>query len=105
MSVRTDTLAETEEVVERENGTEIGRLQDATQEETTMTDHQGETETFLTTEEAVVEDDVVIEAIAMAGSEEALAATARRAQARRLRRRSLRQTSPISCQFWSGRDD
>ena len=92
MSARTGTLAETEEVAERENGTEIGGHQDATQEETTMIDHQEEIETFLTIEEAAAEDDVEIEAIVMVDLEEGLGESARRARLLHPRRRSRRPT-------------
>ena len=104
VSERIDTQAETEEVVERGNGTEIEGL-DATREETTTTDHQEEIETSLTTEEAVEEEDVVIEAIVIVGLVEIRARSERRAPVLRPRRRSLLQISQISYQFWSARDD
>jgi hypothetical protein len=105
VSARTDTLAETEGVVGRENGTEIEDHPGATPGETTMTDHQEEIGTFSMTEGAVVEDDVEIEAIAMADSEEALDANARRVQLHHLRRRSLHQTLQTWYLFWSERGD
>ena len=99
MSARTDTQAETAEAAEKENGTEIEVLHDATQEETTVIDHQEEIETSLMTDGAAVEDDVEIEAIAMADSEEVLDGSVKRAQVLHLRRRSRRQISQMWYQF------
>jgi hypothetical protein len=89
----------------RESGTEIEDPQDATQEGTTMTDHQEEIETCLTIEGAVVEDDVEIEAIVMADLEEVLDGSARRALVLHLRRRNRHQILQMSYRSWSGRDD
>ena len=102
--MKIDTRAETAEVVERGNGTEI-EDPGAMREETTTTGHQEEIEIYLTIAEAVEEDDVATEAIAMADLEEGRAENERRAQLLRLRRRSLHQISQISYQFWSARDD
>lgn len=103
--MRTGTQAETVEAVERENGTEIEVPHDATQEEMTTTDHQEEIETCLTTAEAAVEVDEVIEATATADLEEVLEGSAKRAQLLHPRRRNRRQISQMSYQFWSGSED
>jgi hypothetical protein len=105
VSARTGTQAEIEEAAERGNGIETEVHLDATREETTTTDRQGEIGIYLTIEEAAGEDDVVIEAIAMVDSEEVLDGSERRAQLLRPRRRNLHQISQISYQFWSARGD
>jgi hypothetical protein len=94
-NVRIDTLAEIEEVVEREavareNGTEIEAPQGATQDEMMMTGRRGEIEIYSMTEEEEGEEEA-IEEIAMGGSEEDPGETARRAQAPRPKRRSRRR--------------
>jgi hypothetical protein len=73
----------------RENGTETG-AQGATQDETTTTDHPGETGIYLMTGEVAVEDEAT-EATVMEDLEEDLGESARRAQHLHPRRRNRHQ--------------
>ena len=78
--------------VEIENGIRIVVLPDATQGETTMKDHHGETETYSTTDEAVAAGEA-IEATVMGGLADLVGKgeTGRRVPVLHQRRRSLRQ--------------
>tara|TARA_R110002060_G_scaffold56149_1_gene66539 strand:+ start:486 stop:749 length:264 start_codon:yes stop_codon:yes gene_type:complete len=76
--------------VERENGTEIEALRDATQDEMVMIGHQEETETCSTIEEGV-EGDEEVEVIVKGSEVAKIAATDRKAHRLRQRRRNRRQ--------------
>ena len=103
--MRTGIRAEIGEAVERGNGTEIEAQPDAMRDEMTTTGRQEGIEICLTIVEAVGEGDVVIEGIAMADSEEDQHGSERRARLLHRRKRNRHQTSQISYQFWSARDD